>query len=39
LLARFGETERLQGIEKVPYAQRISQLTEYLEEAREKYRG
>jgi hypothetical protein len=39
LLARFGEVERLQGIEKVPYAQRISQLTEYLEEAREKYRS
>lgn len=39
LLARFGEVERLQGIEKVPFAQRISQLTEYLEEAREKYRS
>jgi hypothetical protein len=38
LLARFGEVERLQGIEKVPFAQRIAQLTEYLEEAREKYR-
>ena len=39
LLARFGEVERLQGIEKVPFAQRITQLTEYLEEAREKYRS
>jgi len=38
LLARFGEVERLQGIEKVPYAQRITQLAEYLEEARDKYR-
>jgi hypothetical protein len=39
LLARFGEVERLQGIEKVPFAQRIAQLSEYLEEAREKYRA
>ncbi len=39
LLARFGEVERLQGIEKVPFAQRITQLSEYLEEAREKYRS
>jgi hypothetical protein len=39
LLARFGEVDRLQGIEKVPFAQRIAQLTEYLEEAREKYRS
>jgi hypothetical protein len=39
LLARFGEVDRLQGIEKVPFAQRISQLTDYLEEAREKYRS
>ncbi|MDB4937293.1 MAG: ral secretory system protein domain protein [Labilithrix sp.] len=39
LLARFGEVERLSGIEKVPFAQRIAQLTEYLEEAREKYRA
>jgi hypothetical protein len=39
LLARFGEVERLRGIEKVPFAQRIAQLTEYLEEAREKYRA
>ncbi len=39
LLARFGEVERLQGIEKVPYAQRIAQLTEYLEEARDRYRA
>jgi hypothetical protein len=39
LLARFGEVERLQGIEKVPFAQRITQLTDYLEEARDKYRG
>lgn len=38
LLARFGEVDRLNGIEKVPFAQRIAQLTEYLEEAREKYR-
>ncbi|MBX3186939.1 MAG: hypothetical protein KF819_07990 [Labilithrix sp.] len=38
LLARFGEVDRLQGIEKVPFAQRIAQLTEYLEEARDKYR-
>jgi len=39
LLARFGEVDRLQGIEKVPFAQRITQLTDYLEEAREKYRS
>jgi hypothetical protein len=39
LLARFGEVDRLQGIEKVPFAQRIAQLTEYLEEARDKYRS
>ena len=39
LLARFGEVERIQGIEKVPFAQRISQLTDYLEEARERYRA
>jgi hypothetical protein len=39
LLARFGEVDRLQGIEKVPYAQRIAQLSEYLEEARDKYRS
>ena len=39
LLARFGEVERLQGIEKVPFAQRIAQLTEWLEEARERYRA
>lgn len=39
LLARFGEVERLQGIEKVPYGQRITQLTEYLEEARDMYRS
>ena len=39
LLARFGEVERLQGIEKLPFAQRIAQLTEYLEEARQKYRA
>ncbi|MDB5220746.1 MAG: ral secretory system protein domain protein [Myxococcaceae bacterium] len=39
LLARFGEVERIQGIEKVPFGQRITQLSEYLEEAREKYRA
>lgn len=39
LLARFGEVDRLQGIEKVPFSQRIAQLTDYLEEAREKYRA
>jgi hypothetical protein len=39
LLARFGEVERIQGIEKVPFAQRIAQLSEYLEEARERYRA
>jgi len=39
LLARFGEVDRLQGIEKVPYSQRIAQLSEYLEEARDKYRS
>jgi hypothetical protein len=38
LLARFGEVDRLQGIEKVPFAQRIDQLSDYLEEARDKYR-
>jgi hypothetical protein len=39
LLARFGEVERLQGIEKVPYGQRIAQLTDYLEEAGDRYRA
>lgn len=39
LLARFGEVDRLQGIEKVPFVRRITQLTEYLEEARDKYRA
>lgn len=38
ILARFGEVERLQGIEKVPFGQRIALLSEYLEEARDKYR-
>jgi hypothetical protein len=38
LLARFGEVERLAGIEKVPYAQRIAQLEGWLGEAAEKYR-
>jgi hypothetical protein len=38
LLARFGEVDRLNGIEKVPFSRRILQLTDYLEEAREKYR-
>ncbi|HEY8078907.1 MAG TPA: helix-hairpin-helix domain-containing protein, partial [Labilithrix sp.] len=38
LLARFGEVERLQGIEKVPFAQRIAQLEGWLDEAAEKYR-
>jgi hypothetical protein len=37
LLARFGEVERLAGIEKVPFAARITQLSDYLEEARTKY--
>jgi hypothetical protein len=39
LLARFGEVERLQGIEKVPFAARIAQLSDYLEEAATKYRA
>ncbi|MBX3226924.1 MAG: hypothetical protein KIT84_40750 [Labilithrix sp.] len=39
LLARFGEVDRLQGIEKVPFAQRITQLSDYLEEAADKYRS
>ena len=38
LLARFGEVNRLQGIEKSPFSQRIAQLGDYLEEARDKYR-
>jgi hypothetical protein len=38
LLARFGEVDRLAGIEKVPFAQRIAQLTAYLDEAADKYR-
>jgi hypothetical protein len=38
LLARFGEVERLQGIEKVPFAQRIAQLTDYLDSAADNYR-
>jgi hypothetical protein len=39
LLARFGEVNRLHGIEKVPFAQRISLLTAYLDEARDAYRA
>lgn len=39
LLARFGEVDRLQGIEKIPFKERIAQLSDYLEEAREKYRA
>jgi hypothetical protein len=39
LLARFGEVDRLQGIEKVPFSQRITQLSDYIEEARDKYRS
>lgn len=39
LLARFGEVDRLQGIEKVPFAARIAQLSDYLEEAATKYRA
>ncbi|MBX3202883.1 MAG: hypothetical protein KF894_32450 [Labilithrix sp.] len=39
LLARFGEVDRLQGIEKVPFSQRIAQLSDYVEEARDKYRS
>ncbi|HVH47884.1 MAG TPA: helix-hairpin-helix domain-containing protein, partial [Labilithrix sp.] len=39
LLARFGEVDRLAGIEKVPFARRIAQLSDYLEEARDKYRA
>jgi hypothetical protein len=38
LLARFGEIERLQAIEKAAFGQRIAALTAYLEEARERYR-
>jgi hypothetical protein len=39
LLARFGEVDRLRGIEKVPFATRISQLYAYLEEARNRYQS
>jgi hypothetical protein len=39
LLARFGEVDRLQGIEKVPFEKRITQLSDYLEEAADKYRS
>lgn len=39
LLARFGEVDRLQGIEKVPFAQRIAQLSEYLKGAGDRYRA
>lgn len=38
LLARFGEVDTLQGIEKVPFAQRITRLTAWLEEAADRYR-
>lgn len=38
ILARFGEVERLAGIEKVPFGQRIAQLAAFLEEAAENYR-
>lgn len=39
MLARFGEVDRLRGIEKVPFTQRITQLEGYLDEAAEKYRA
>ncbi|MCA9588948.1 MAG: hypothetical protein KC657_26715 [Myxococcales bacterium] len=38
LLARFGEVDRLKGIEKVPFAARITQLESWLEEAQSLYR-
>lgn len=38
LLARFGEVDTLQGIKKVPFAQRIARLTSWLEEAADRYR-
>lgn len=39
VLARFGEVETLQGIEKVPFAQRITRLEGWLEEAADRYRS
>jgi hypothetical protein len=37
LLARLGEVERLQAIERLPFEQKITELEAYLESARDKY--
>ncbi len=39
VLARFGEVDTLKGIEKVPFAQRITQLEGWLEDAADRYRS
>lgn len=39
LLARFGEVDTLKGIEKVPFAQRITQIEAWLEDAADRYRS
>jgi hypothetical protein len=39
LLARFGEVERLQAMEKLAFAERVEQLVEYLEQARNTYQS
>jgi hypothetical protein len=37
LLARLGEVDRLQAIERLPFEQKITELESYLESARDKY--
>jgi hypothetical protein len=37
LLARLGEVERLQHIERLPFERKVSFLEAFLEEARDKY--
>ncbi|MEO8875684.1 MAG: hypothetical protein ABI461_08865 [Polyangiaceae bacterium] len=37
LLARLGEVDRLQAIERLPFEQKITELENYLESARDKY--
>lgn len=37
LLARLGEVDRLQAIERLPFEQKITELEAYLESARDKY--
>lgn len=39
LLARFGEVERLQAMEKLTFAERVGELGKYLEQARNTYQN